>query len=114
VCSAKRKLVAVMEELAVLVPRMNETVRPGRLEAVGREQVQDFIRVVERMKILLEELEVLHLINKHDDLRWNPAIERWFCAKCGRISDHTAIDDARTELEQYECDRPREIPKVQV
>ena len=43
---------------------------------------------------------------KHKDVRWNKEIQEWFCVKCGRTSDHTAKDDALTELEQYECELP--------
>ncbi len=38
------------------------------------------------------------------DVRWNDEIQEWFCAKCGRTSDHITKDDALIELEPYECE----------
>jgi hypothetical protein len=50
---------------------------------------------------------------KHENIRWNPATQEWFCAKCGRTSDHSKELDARFELEQYECNFPAvNLPKV--
>ena len=41
---------------------------------------------------------------KHKDVRWNKEIQEWYCAKCGRTSDHINKADALVELAQYECD----------
>jgi hypothetical protein len=43
---------------------------------------------------------------KHQDVRWNPANEEWFCAMCGRTSDHHVKQDAQWEFEQFECSPP--------
>jgi hypothetical protein len=43
---------------------------------------------------------------KHEELRWNPATSEWFCAKCGRTSDHVTKEDAQVELEHFECNLP--------
>jgi len=43
---------------------------------------------------------------KHADVLWNEEIQEWFCAKCGRTSDHTTKADALVELEQFECELP--------
>ena len=42
--------------------------------------------------------------SKHMDVRWNDEIQEWFCAKCGRTSDHITKDVALIELEPYECE----------
>ncbi len=42
--------------------------------------------------------------SKHMDVRWNDEIQEWFCAKCGRTSDHITKEDALIELEPYECE----------
>jgi len=42
----------------------------------------------------------------HADVRWNNEIQEWFCAKCGRTSDHRTKEDALVELEQFECELP--------
>ncbi len=42
--------------------------------------------------------------SKHMDVRWNDEIQEWFCAKCGRASDHITKEDALIELEPYECE----------
>jgi hypothetical protein len=52
---------------------------------------------------------------KHENLIWNPGTREWFCTQCGRTSDHTSLDDAQRELDQYECqvpsvDAPRAAP----
>jgi hypothetical protein len=46
---------------------------------------------------------------KHKDVRWNKEIQEWYCAKCGRTSDHAQKEDALVELEQYECELPTQI-----
>ncbi len=43
---------------------------------------------------------------KHLNIGWNPATKEWFCAKCGRTSDHSNVHDAHKELDQYECQVP--------
>jgi hypothetical protein len=42
---------------------------------------------------------------KHD-IRWNPELQEWFCARCGRTSDHVVHEDAQTEMELFECEPP--------
>jgi len=37
---------------------------------------------------------------KHGELRWNPATLEWYCVRCGRTSDHLAIQAAKIELSQ--------------
>jgi hypothetical protein len=41
---------------------------------------------------------------KHTDVLWNEEMQEWFCAKCGRTSDHFTKEDALVELEQYDCE----------
>ncbi len=43
---------------------------------------------------------------KHLTIRWNRATNEWFCVKCGQTSFEADIDDARLELEQYQCLMP--------
>jgi len=43
---------------------------------------------------------------KHLDIRWNRETEEWYCASCGRTSDHIKKEDALVELEQFECELP--------
>lgn len=43
---------------------------------------------------------------KHPELRWNPALQEWFCVKCGRTSDHSDYENAKIELEFFECELP--------
>jgi len=40
---------------------------------------------------------------KHEQIRWNPAHNEWFCVKCGRSSNHKSDVDAHFELNQFEC-----------
>ena len=46
---------------------------------------------------------------RHEIVLWNRSTQEWFCLKCGRASDHAAEEDARTELEQFECELPAVI-----
>jgi hypothetical protein len=46
---------------------------------------------------------------KHARIIWNSAMKQWFCATCGRTSDHARESDAREELDHYEC----QVPYVQ-
>jgi hypothetical protein len=39
----------------------------------------------------------------HPDIRWNPDLQEWFCAKCGLTSDHAAKQDAVTEMAAFDC-----------
>ncbi|PYV95223.1 MAG: hypothetical protein DMG86_21920 [Acidobacteria bacterium] len=39
-------------------------------------------------------------------MTWNGENEEWFCAKCGRTSDHIKKEDAFVELEKFECVLP--------
>jgi hypothetical protein len=48
---------------------------------------------------------------KHEDIRWNRINGEWFCAKCGRISQHMAKEEAQAELEKYECNLPAVDPR---
>jgi hypothetical protein len=42
-------------------------------------------------------------LKQEHKLRWNPELREWFCAACGRTSDHTLEDDARAELIEFDC-----------
>ena len=39
----------------------------------------------------------------HTDVRWNPELQEWFCAKCGQTSDHKEREDAVREMETFDC-----------
>ena len=39
----------------------------------------------------------------HPDIRWNPDLKEWYCAKCGLTSDHVAEHDAVAEMAAFEC-----------
>ena len=43
---------------------------------------------------------------ENEDIGWNRETEEWYCAKCGRTSDHIKKEDALMELEQFECELP--------
>lgn len=43
---------------------------------------------------------------KHEGLRWNPAIQVWFCTRCGRTSSEASVFDAQKELDRQECRVP--------
>jgi transposase-like protein len=43
---------------------------------------------------------------EHADIRWNSELQEWFCATCGRTSDHTKLEDARKEMEHFKCALP--------
>ena len=37
-------------------------------------------------------------------------MEEWYCAVCGRTSDHLKVEDAIRELESFECSLPTRLP----
>jgi hypothetical protein len=39
----------------------------------------------------------------HRDIRWNPDLREWFCAKCGITSDHAEKQDAVAEMAAFDC-----------
>ncbi|MGA9798455.1 MAG: hypothetical protein WBQ68_05575 [Terriglobales bacterium] len=43
---------------------------------------------------------------RHEHIVWNPAIQEWFCIRCGQTSDLPVEKDARNELEQRQCHVP--------
>jgi hypothetical protein len=43
---------------------------------------------------------------KHETIIWNPGTENWFCKKCGRTSNQVEVEDARIELDRYDCNIP--------
>ena len=47
---------------------------------------------------------------EHADIRLNPDLQEWFCAACGRTSDHAKLEDARQEIEHFRC----ELPSVEI
>jgi PAS domain S-box-containing protein len=61
--SAEPGLALVFEELDSLLRRVNESLRPDKIGLVGRSDAQDFILVVERMKVLVQQLEIFRLAN---------------------------------------------------
>ena len=51
---------------------------------------------------------------KHLSVRWNPATREWYCTRCGRTSDHTSVQEAHVELDQYDCQLTSvEVPSAQ-
>ena len=47
---------------------------------------------------------------RHKEIKWNPSTREWFCVICGQTSDHQTEQDARRELEQFECKPSYEKP----
>ena len=45
----------------------------------------------------------LRLRSSAHDVRWNANLQEWFCAVCGRTSDHVNQQDALVELEVFDC-----------
>jgi hypothetical protein len=39
----------------------------------------------------------------HLKVCWNPTTREWYCTRCGRTSDHTSVQEAHVELDQYAC-----------
>jgi hypothetical protein len=62
------------------------------------------IRPVDPLEGWLIVVELFPKNVKHADIRWNPATGEWFCARCGRTSNHLLEPDAKSELEQYDCE----------
>jgi hypothetical protein len=38
------------------------------------------------------------------EIRWNQELQEWFCARCGRTSDHLRKEDAEVEIEVFPCE----------
>jgi len=58
------ELVEVFEELESLLHRVNRSLRPDRSGILGRSDTQEFIVAVERMKVLVQQLEILRLADE--------------------------------------------------
>jgi len=50
--------------LAILLQRASQTLQPANLSRMGRPETQEFLLVLEEMKMLMSELEVLRLFRK--------------------------------------------------
>lgn len=59
--STEPKLATVFEELSALLRRINGSLRPDKLALIGKPEAQEFVLVVERMKVLVEQLEISRL-----------------------------------------------------
>ena len=59
--SLPRKTGTVIEEIQGLRRSMNESLRPDKLRRLSRTEVRDVVLRVERLKVLLEDLEILRL-----------------------------------------------------
>jgi PAS domain S-box-containing protein len=62
----KPRAAAVFGEVEHLLRHMNEALQPDKLKLLGRAEIRDFVIDVERLKVLVEELEVLHLTGQPD------------------------------------------------
>lgn len=48
-------------ELAILLRQINQSLQPDKLGPVGKSEARDFVVIVERMKVLVQKLEILRL-----------------------------------------------------
>jgi hypothetical protein len=55
---------ALSQRLAVLLQRASQALQPDNLPRMGRSETQEFLLVLEEMKMLMSELEVLRLFRK--------------------------------------------------
>ena len=44
-----------------------------------------------------------------DEITWNPDSLEWFCAQCGRTSDHLREEDAESEIEIVRAGRESDL-----
>jgi PAS domain S-box-containing protein len=58
------KLVPIFAELAILLRRINDALRPDKLGLVGKAEAQAVVLIVERMKVLVEKLEIVKLTSE--------------------------------------------------
>jgi hypothetical protein len=54
--------------LAILLQRASQALRPANLPRMGRPETQEFLLVLEEMKMLMSELEVLGLFRKENGI----------------------------------------------
>jgi PAS domain S-box-containing protein len=60
----KVETAALSQRLAVLLQRASQALQPDNLPRMGRPETQEFLLVLEEMKMLMSELEVLRLFRK--------------------------------------------------
>ena len=60
----KVETAALSQRLAVLLQRASQAIQPEKLFQTGRPEIQEFVLVLEEMKMLMSELEVLRLFRK--------------------------------------------------
>jgi PAS domain S-box-containing protein len=68
-------LAAVIEEIGILVGRLNESVQPNALERAGKAEVRQIVAAIDQMKMSLAQLEILRLTSSFNastvpDLLW--------------------------------------------
>jgi hypothetical protein len=50
------------QRLATLLRRVSQTLLPDNLSRIGKPQIQEFLLVLEQMKMLMSELEIVRLL----------------------------------------------------
>jgi hypothetical protein len=67
VCRPEREnaeMADLSQRLATLLQRASQALQPDNLPRMGRPEIQEFLLVLEEMKMLMSELEVLRLFRK--------------------------------------------------
>lgn len=58
------RLVEMSETLGSLLQRVNQALRPDNLPQMGRTEIREFLLLLEEMKMLMSELEIIGLLGK--------------------------------------------------
>jgi len=58
------RLVEMSEMLGSLLQRVNQALRPDNLPQMGRTEIREFLLLLEEMKMLMSELEIIGLLGK--------------------------------------------------
>jgi len=58
------EMALLSQRLAILLQCANQAIQPYNLPQMGRPEIQEFLLVLEEMKMLMSELEILRLLEK--------------------------------------------------
>jgi PAS domain S-box-containing protein len=66
--SVEPEIAPIFTEMGTLLYRINQSLRPDKLGLVGKSEAQQFVWGVERMKVLVQDLEVYRLTTKPEGI----------------------------------------------
>ena len=92
---------ALSQRLAILLQRASQALQPDNLPRMRRPEIQEFVIVLEEMKMLMSELEVLRLFSEETATRSRREGQRLAEGKFDEVLRRLAQQPARTGIRAF-------------